>query len=127
MEKVFDIKKAQDNLAGIVNCWDPFQFIMISDLYIYGVSQTAHSEPNDATIYQIDNNGEVMGTMKLIGGTHNSGYGVKTIAGKDYIYAPIHTESGNKIVYKFGFSNGSTISENSSDATKLGDFGKKNP
>ncbi|MBC8931969.1 hypothetical protein IAI15_36880, partial [Escherichia coli] len=46
--KEFDIKKAQDNLATLVNCWEPFQFIMISDSYVYGVSQTARVEPNDA-------------------------------------------------------------------------------
>lgn len=65
--KEFDIKKAQDNLATLVNCWEPFQFIMISDSYVYGVSQTARVEPNDATIYQIDNNGEIMGKMLLVG------------------------------------------------------------
>ncbi|MBC1500450.1 hypothetical protein HB943_07520 [Listeria weihenstephanensis] len=123
--KEFDIKKAQDNLATLINCWEPFQFIMISDSYVYGVVQTAHSEPNDATIYQIDNNGEVMGQMVLVGGTHNSAYGVKTVDGKDYIYAPIHTSSGNKVVYKFKFTDGSKITEKSPEAEKLGDFGQK--
>ncbi|MBC1366484.1 hypothetical protein HB821_06005 [Listeria innocua] len=123
--KEFDIKKAQDNLATLVNCWEPFQFIMISDSYVYGVSQTARVEPNDATIYQIDNNGEVMGKMLLVGGTHNSAYGVKTINGKDYIYAPIHTSTGDKVVYKFEFEKDTTITENSSKAKKLGDFKQK--
>ncbi|MBC1355538.1 hypothetical protein HB790_10480 [Listeria welshimeri] len=123
--KEFDIKKAQDNLATLVNCWEPFQFIMISDSYVYGVSQTARVEPNDATIYQIDNNGEVMGEMVLVGGTHNSAYGVKTIKGKDYIYAPIHTSSGDKVVYKFEFVKDTTITENSPQAKKLGDFKRK--
>lgn len=89
------------------------------------MSQTARVEPNDATIYQIDNNGEVMGKMLLVGGTHNSAYGVKTINGKDYIYAPIHTSTGDKVVYKFEFEKDTTITENSPKAKKLGDFKQK--
>lgn len=123
--KEFDIKNAQDNLATQVNCWEPFQFVMISDLYVYGVSQTAHAEPNDATIYQIDNNGEVMGKMLLVGGTHNSAYGVKTIDGKDYIYAPIHTSNGDKVVYKFEFVKDTVINETSTKAKVLGNFKQK--
>lgn len=123
--KEFDIKKAQDNLAVQVNCWAPFQFVMISDLYVYGVEQPALTNPDNATIYQIDNNGEVTGKMLLMGGTHNSAYGVKTIDGKDYIYAPIHTTSGNKVAHKFEFVKDTTITESSSNATKLGDFGVK--
>lgn len=89
------------------------------------MSQTARVEPNDATIYQIDNNGEIMGKMLLVGGTHNSAYGVKTINGKDYIYAPIHTSTGDKVVYKFEFEKDTTITEKSPKAKKLGDFKQK--
>ncbi|HAO6401834.1 TPA: hypothetical protein IQC03_001955, partial [Listeria monocytogenes] len=68
---------------------------------------------------------EVMGKMLLVGGTHNSAYGVKTINGKDYIYAPIHTSTGDKVVYKFEFEKDTTITENSPKAKKLGDFKQK--